>query len=126
MSSQTGLYLSANQIQALKSQRKLTSCEPKQRIEKIDGNLVSDRKKSVGQVFDVADERGKPQAKAKLLECFVTTFGNPDPKLVSGMGFGSDIQKCKSEYAMFWKRNFPTETLNDSTELFVSIWEYVQ
>ena len=108
------------------SQQKFTCCEPKLRIEEIDSTLIPERRKLVGQVFDVVDEVGKHQAKAKLSECFITTFGNPDAKLVFGMGFGSDIQKCKSEYAKFWKQSFPTETLNDSTELFVSVWEYVQ
>ncbi len=125
LSPQIGLHLSQNQIQALKSQQKFTSCEPKQRVEKRDHMLISHRHKSIGQVFDVADENGKPQAKAKLAECFVTTFGNPDPKLVSGMGFGSDIQKYKTEFSKFWQQNFPREPLSDSTELFVCVWEHV-
>lgn len=126
MSARIGLYLSNNQIQTLKSQQKLVSCEPLQRLEKIDSNLISDRKNSVGQIFDVVDDNGKTQAKAKLSECFITTYGAPDSKLVSGMGFGSNTQEYKSEYITFWQQNFPTESLDESTELFISIWEYVQ
>lgn len=121
-----GLYLTQNQIDSLKSGNKFTTCEPKQRIEKLDHQLIPSRQKSIGQIFDVADEGGKVQIKAKLVDCFITTFGKPDPKFVFEMGFGSDYQKMKSEYSKFWQDNFPSEQLNDTTELFVTMWDPIR
>lgn len=121
-----GLYLSQSQIESLQAGNKFTTCEPKKRVEMIDSKLISHREKSIGQIFDVADENGKIQTKAKLTDCFITTFGKPDPKFVAGMGFGSDLQKMKSDYLKFWQNNFPSEQLTDSTELFVTIWEPLQ
>ncbi len=120
-----GLFLPQNQIDSLKSGNKFTTCEPKRRIEGLDSQLISNRQKSIGQIFDVADEDGKIQTKAKLTNCFITTFGKPDPKFVSELGFGSDDQKMKTEYSKFWQNNFPGEQLTDSTELFVTMWEPV-
>ena len=121
-----GLYLPQSQIESLQAGNKFTTCEPKQRVEQIDVKLISQRVKSIGHTFDVADENGKIQMKAKLTDCFVTTFGKPDPKFVVGLGFGSDVQKMKSEYAKFRQNNFSGEPLTNSTELFVTIWEPLQ
>ena len=118
-----GLILPQSQIESLKSGNKLTTCEPKQRVEKLDSQLIPSRLKSIGRIFTVADENGKIQTKAKLTNCFIMTFGKPDPKFVFEMGFGSDAQKMKTEYAKFWENNFPNEQLTDSTELFVTMWE---
>ncbi len=121
-----GLFLGSSEIQNLISTGKLTSCEPKLRIDSIDSTFIQERLGSVGKIFSVADEDGNVKTKAKLTNSFVTTYGNPDSKMVSGLGFGNDIQKCKEQYAIFWKENFSESSLNDSTELFVSIWEHVQ
>lgn len=118
-----GLFLPQSQIDSLKSGNKFTTCEPKQRVEKLDSQLIQNRQKSIGQIFNVADESGKIQTKAKLTNCFIMSFGKPDPKFVSAMGFGTDDQKMKTEYAKFWENNFPNEQLTDSTELFVTMWE---
>ena len=126
MSHEIGLYLSPGQIESLKAGNKFTTCEPKERLEKIDRQVISNRQKSIGQIFDVANENGKVQTKAKLTDSFLTTFGKPDPKFVSGMGFGSEDKKMKSEYSKFWQNNFPGENLTDSTELLVTVWEPVQ
>ncbi len=120
-----GLYLPQSQIDSLKSGNKFTTCEPKQRVEKIDSQLISSRQKSIGKIFDVADESGKIQTKARLTDCFITTFGQPDLKFVIGLGFGSDCKRMQSEYSKFWQNNFPSEQLNDTTELFVTMWEPV-
>lgn len=121
-----GLYLEPNQIQTLVSGQKLTSCEPKLRIDKIDSSFVQVRNNSIGKVFDVADEGGKIRTKAKLIECYITTFGNPKAGMVSGLGFGTDVQRYKSEYSEFWKKNFPEEMLTEESELFVTVWEHAQ
>ncbi|MCC2677944.1 MAG: hypothetical protein K0R29_520 [Pseudobdellovibrio sp.] len=126
MANSIGLYLGEFEIQNLIATGRLTSCEPKLRIDGIDSSFIKNRMRSVGKVFDVADEDGNIKTKAKLADSFITTFGNPDPKMVSGLGFGSDVQACKEQYSAFWKENFPEVSLTDSTELFVSIWEHVQ
>ena len=107
MDQKIGLFLPQSQIDSLKSGKRFTTCEPKLRIEKIDSQLIPNRQKSIGQIFNVADENGKVHAKAMLTNCFMTTLGKPYLKFVSEMGFGSDDQKMKTEYSKFWQNNFP-------------------
>ena len=121
-----GIYIPKPQIDSLKSGNIFTTCEPRERIEKIAPYLITSRLSSIGQVFEVADEGGSAHTRAKLIDCFITTFGSPDLKFVSGMGFGADVAKCKFEYEKFWKINFPTDELSEATELFVTVWEPVK
>jgi hypothetical protein len=39
---------------------------------------------SIGKIFGVADVYGSVQTKARLVDAFVTTFGNPDIRLLEG------------------------------------------
>lgn len=120
-----GLFLGPYELENLVSTGSLTSCEPKMRIDSIDSTFVDERMNSVGKIFAVADEDGNIKTSAKLKDAFVTTHGNPDLRMVAGLGFDSDIQKYKEQYELFWKQNFPESSLLDSTELFVCIWEHL-
>jgi uncharacterized protein YhfF len=125
MSRSIGLHLPKSQIALFKPGETYTTCQPKERTEKIDSTHISRMRVSVGQTFQVADEKGAVQAEVKLLNCFMTTFGSLDPEFVAGMGFGTNIEKCKIEYAKFWQQAFPGEPLIDATELFVTIWQFI-
>ena len=125
MSQNIGIFVSENQIISLKAGNSFTTCEPKERLDSIKPSVISERLCSIGNTYDVADENGQIQTRAKLKDAFVMTFGALDSRFVDGMGFGGDIRKCKSSYEDFWNANFPKEKLTDATELFVTIWEPV-
>jgi hypothetical protein len=42
---------------------------------------------------------------------------------LSGLGFGSDVERFQTGYSKFWTMNFGTEPLNAETELLVTTWE---
>lgn len=119
------MYLDRVPLERLNSGHPLTSCEPRERVERLKEGSVGERLSAVGQQFDVADLHGNIVAKAKLADCFITTFGSPNEKLLGGLGFGSDVSLFRSEYGKFWEGNFPNQKLNDATELFVQVWEPV-
>jgi uncharacterized protein YhfF len=119
-----GLYLSPSATKRLKSEG-LVTCESKEHLEKIEPGIVQKRMKSIGSVFDVADESGAVQTKAKLIDAFVTTFGNMDMRLVQARGFSSDRARCQKEYRHVWEATFPGKPLGSATELFVAIYEPV-
>lgn len=110
-----GLYLSEDLITALR-RGELTTCESSARLHEIDPELVPSRLDAVGKKFDVMDEDGKSRARAKLVACFLTTFGKPDERLAV------DAERWKADYAKFWSANFPDEPLDPTTELFVCRW----
>ena len=120
-----GLYVGESQIDYMKAGNSLTSCEPRKRLDEIDRNLVPEQLKAIGQVFDVADEEGEPRLQATLKDCFITTYGNPDMRLITGLGF-KEVSEFQNGYSEFWKANFPKAKLLDTTELFISVWVPVQ
>jgi uncharacterized protein YhfF len=115
-------FLSSEQLQCLASGR-LTTCESKARLEKLEPGRVQNKLKSAGDIVQVSDISGMPVMTAKLVDAFLTTFGQPNARLIQGLGFGSDINRYKQEYQSFWQQAFGNEPLSDSTELLVTIYE---
>jgi uncharacterized protein YhfF len=70
---------------------------------------------------------GNPMCNVRHLEVFETTFGNPDPRLVKGHGYGNDVQKLKADHNRAWKgmatKGVP---LTDETILVVELFELVE
>jgi len=107
-----GLYLPAEEIERVKKQR-TTFCQPRARTEAYELSHVQKIIDSVGQIFDVADEDGKVSTQAKLVGAFVTTFGNPDVRLLEGYGFEDDRASFQSKYREFWVHQFPEFRIED-------------
>jgi uncharacterized protein YhfF len=101
------------------------TCEPVERIEEVQEGLIDERLAEVGTVYLVCDMQKEIQGKAKLIDAFVTTYGDPDPKLLEYMGFKDNASKFHKEYAGLFKKLFPEEPLIDETELFVTAYEPV-
>lgn len=123
--SKIGLYLPTSAIEGLKKQA-TTYCQPKVRTDRISPGSVEETIRSIGQVFDVADEDGVVHMSARLIDAFVTTYGDPDPRLTKGYGFGTDIKSYQDAYRKFWQSNFPDDILNNDTELFVFTYEPIK
>lgn len=119
-----GLYLDEVSMHVL-NKGLFVTCEPVDRLEQLQKGLVDERLDEVGMTYLVCDMKKEIQGKAKLIDAFVTTFGNPDPKFLAYMGFKDQLARFKSEYAGFFKAHFPEEVLVDETELFVTAYEPV-
>lgn len=120
-----GLYLDPISMQILKN-GVFVSCEPKDRIEHISPGLTDERIAEVGHTYLVCDMKHEEIGKAKLVDAFTTTFGDPDEKLLRLIGFVDQPDRFKSEYAGFFKKQFPDEDLIEETELFVTVYEPVR
>lgn len=119
-----GLYLDPVSMHVL-NRGLFVTCEPVDRIEQVQKGLIDERLDEVGMVYLVCDLQKEIQGKAKLVDAFITTYGDPDPKLLEFMGFKGDAPKFHKEYAGFFKQHFPEEPLMAETELFVTAYEPV-
>lgn len=119
-----GLYLDHVALQILKNGL-FVSCEPKERIEQISPGLTDQRLAEVGETYLVCDLNQQVQAKAKLVDAFATTYGDPDLRLLKFLGFSDNPDRFRTEYSGFFKQQFPDEVLIDETELFVTAYEPV-
>lgn len=120
-----GLYLDQVAMHIL-NRGIFVSCEPVDRIESAQPGLVDERLSEVGMTYLVCDTQKEIQGKAKLVDAFITTYGDPDPLMLEHMGFKDQPEKFKNEYAGLFKHQFPEDALVDETELFVCIYEPVQ
>ncbi len=119
-----GLYLDPVSMQILKN-GVFVSCEPKDRIEKISPGLTDERVAEVGHTYLVCNMMKEEIGKAKLVDAFMTTFGNPDNRLLKLIGFADQLDRFQTQYAGLYKQQFPDEDLIEETELFVTVYEPV-
>jgi hypothetical protein len=120
-----GLYLDKIAMHIL-NRGVFVSCEPVDRIESIQPGLVDERLSEVGTVYLVCNLEKEIEGKAKLTDAFITTYGEPDPVMLTHMGFSGKPDKFKSEYAGLFRQQFPEDALIDETELLVCIYEPIK
>lgn len=65
----------------------------------LDDDEIEELRGSVGQELTVFDADGEPRCNVVVLEVFETSWGDPDPKLVRGDGYGTDIEGWKAANA---------------------------
>lgn len=58
----------------------------------LDDEEIEELRSSVGQELSVFDADGEPRCNVLVLEVFVTTWGDPDPRLVRGDGYENDVE----------------------------------
>lgn len=61
--------------------------EPIALLDEADAAAMRD---GVGGVLTVVDSDGEPACNVRVVETFTTTWGDPDPRLVAGEGYGED------------------------------------
>lgn len=120
-----GLYLDKVSMHIL-NKGLFVSCEPVDKIESVQPGLVDERLSEIGTYYLVCDLEKEIQGKAKLVDAFITTYGNPDPTILKHMGFENKIEQFKKEYSGLYQIQFPNEPLMDETELFVCIYEPIK
>ena len=57
----------------------------------LDEEDVDAMRDAVGQPLTVLDSDGEPACNVRVVEVFETAWGDPDPRLVAGEGYGGDV-----------------------------------
>lgn len=60
-------------------------------LDLLDDDDADAMRGAVGSVLTVVDSDGEPACNVRVLEVFTTTWGDPDPRLVAGEGYGEDV-----------------------------------
>ena len=60
-------------------------------VDLLDDDEVAAMRDAVGQLLTVVDEHGEPACNVRVEDVFPTTWGDPDPRLVAGEGYGEDV-----------------------------------
>jgi uncharacterized protein YhfF/RimJ/RimL family protein N-acetyltransferase len=63
---------------------------------------LADLRQSVGTPVTVTDKDGNPRCNIRITEVFETPFGNPDPRLVAGEGYGTDVKGFQLSHETAW------------------------
>jgi uncharacterized protein YhfF len=58
--------------------------------ELLDADERAEIDASVGRTMTLIDPEGEPVANLRITDVFETTWGAPDPRLITGEGFGQD------------------------------------
>lgn len=88
---------------------------------------LNDLYKNKNSMVTVVDKHGKPCCAVRMLDVFETKFGNPDPRLVVGEGFGEDVQAYQAAHRKVWEDLAESGKLKlgDDTILVVELFELV-
>lgn len=75
----------------------------------------------VGTLLTVVDEHGEPACNVAVEEVFATTWGEPDPRLVTGEGYRDDVDAWRRFVGPALADGLADEglELTDDTELLV-------
>lgn len=82
---------------------------------------------AVGDVLTVVDSDGEPACNVRVLAVFTTTWGDPDPRLVAGEGYGEDVEAWRRFVEPALAAGLANEelALDGETELLVQQVEVV-
>ncbi|MDX1621673.1 MAG: hypothetical protein R3320_11825 [Nitriliruptorales bacterium] len=58
----------------------------------LDDDEAMEIRTSEGEHVTVFDSEGEPRCNVAVREVFETTWGDPDPRLVAGDGYGEDVE----------------------------------
>lgn len=75
-----------------------------------------------GKVVSVLDSLSRHRCNIIIKKIFETTFGNPDPRLLSGEGYGSDAQRLQEAHRKAWSEEVAQGLhFNEKTVLMVEL-----
>ena len=83
---------------------------------------------SQGELVTVIDKEKRPWCNVRIGDVFQTSFGNPDPRLVSGEGNGEDAETFKRDHQKDWEIWLAAEghSLTDETVLVAEVFELIE
>ncbi len=81
-----------------------------------------------GDVLTVLDAEGEPACNVRVLDVFATTWGDPDPRLVDGEGYGEEVEAWQRFVEPALADGLAQEgiDLTDDTELLVQQVELLE
>lgn len=81
---------------------------------------------NIGKIIPVLDKDDRKRCTVEVIDVFKTTFGKPDPRLLSGEGYENDTSKFKEVHQEAWKDWLVeiNETLNEDTVLIVELFRF--
>lgn len=99
--------------------------EPVALLEDTDADEMRDAE---GDVLTVVDAEGEPACNVRVVHVFETTWGDPDPRLVAGEGYGEDAEAWRRFVEPALAAGLAEEglELTDDTELLVQEVELVE
>ena len=97
-------------------------------IDLLDADDETAMRDAVGGVLTVVDSDGEPACNVRVVEVLTTTWGDPDPRLVAGEGYGQDIDAWRRFAGPALEAGLADEglELTDATELLVQQVEVVE
>lgn len=97
-------------------------------VDLLDDDEVAIMQEAAGSLLTVVDGEGEPAANVGVLGVFTTTWGDPDPRLVLGEGYGEDVDAWRRFAGPTLAAGLAEDGLDltDDTELLVQQVEVVE
>lgn len=96
-------------------------------VDLLDDEEEAAMREGVGDVLTVVDSDGEPACNVRVVDVLETTWGDPDPRLVAGEGYGEDVAAWRGFVGPALAAGLAEEGLDltDDTELLVQQVEVV-
>lgn len=96
--------------------------------ELLDDDERGEIERGVGRPMTLIDPEGEPVANLQVSEVFSTTWGEPDPRLVAGEGFGEDPERFRAVMRDLVAVDLEDEgrELTDDTVLVVEVFTLLE
>ena len=86
---------------------------------------LAEARANVGKIVTITSKDGVPRCNVRILECFETTFGDPEPRLLEGEGSGREEFRANHRRAWGeWLAGLGKQ-LTDDLVLFAERFELV-
>ena len=94
-------------------------------VDLLDAEEEAAMRAGVGSELTVVDSDGEPACNVRVLEVFETSWGDPDPRLVAGEGYGTDVDAWRRFVGPALAAGLAEEglDLSDDTDLLVQTVE---
>jgi uncharacterized protein YhfF len=112
-------------IQQIIEGKKTATCAP---LFGYKEDELADVYASKGEMMTVVDYEKRPWCNIRMVDVFQTSFGSPDPRLVSGEGDGEDVGKFMRDHQRDWRSWLEAEgySLTDETTLVAEVFELIE
>jgi uncharacterized protein YhfF len=97
-------------------------------VDLLDEGDADEMRDATGEVLTVLDSEGEPACNVRVVDVFETTWGDPDPRLVAGEGYGRDVEAWRGFAGPALADGLAEEDLEltDRTELLVQQVEVLE
>jgi uncharacterized protein YhfF len=112
-------------IQQILEGKKTATCAPLFGYQKEELTAVF---ASQGELVTVIDKEQRSWCNVRIVDVFQTSFGNPDPRLVSGEGNGDNAEQFRQDHQRDWESWLAAEgySLTNETVLVAEVFELIE